>query len=571
MHRILTFLVLHILFIACASAQGISWDWSFAYGGSHYDYCYDMDFDSDNNVYTVGYCRGIVDFDPGPGTAIINTSGAQRIYLAKYDANGAYVWAKSLEAPNVYHTGSGVAVDDDDNVLICGSFEGTLDADPDTSTFYLTNNGNNDFFLAKYDSGGNLLWAKSAGGPDIETGGKVVVESGTNAPFYHAGVFNGTADMDPGQGVTTLVTNGASDIFISKYDGNGSQIWVKSFGGAGVDHLRHIELDHEDADGIYISGYFEGTSDFDPDPNEVYNMTSAGGDDAFIMRLDSSGNLLWARQFGGTGWDQGLAITILQPSGDIVFGGAFQNTIDLDPNAGSVLHSSAGDFDMFIVRLDHNGNYIWSKTMGGTSHEKLWTLTAGPGGGYIYAAGYFSGTTDLDPDPNNELTVSSVDNDDTFILRLDQNGNLVDYSTHGGWGPDIGLVLGTDNMGDSYLSSSFFGSSVSYGPFTLTNANPTNTRPDVGLSKIGSNTTSISEPGDDDLRVYPVPATNSISIEGMDSRELKHIEIIDMQGRLQRTSTFTSPIDISDLAPGSYRLRVVYRNGASSWIPFLKS
>jgi len=120
---------------------------------------------------------------------------------------------------------------------------------------------------------GDFVWAKGMGGTGVDEGGSIVADSSGN--IYTTGVYQGTADFDPGISTTNLTSAGSSDIFITKLDSSGNFVWAKSMGGAGDDFGKGIVLD---SGNVYIVGDFQGTADFDPSTGTT-NLTSAGSSD----------------------------------------------------------------------------------------------------------------------------------------------------------------------------------------------------------------------------------------------------------------------------------------------------
>lgn len=207
-----------------------------------------------------------------------------------------------------------------------------------------------------------VSWSNIAGSTGIDVENAVVSDAAGNT--YHTGQFNGTVDFDPGAGNTSTASAGSGDVFIWKLDPSGALIWIKTIGSTGNDLGTSIQ---RDATGnLYIAGSFNGTVDFDPDPVGNTSLTSAGGADGFILKLDPTGNFLWARNVGGTAGD-GIQKLSLDNSGDIYATGPFNGTADMDPGASTFDLVSAGVNDVFVLKLDASGNFIWAKGIGGTN------------------------------------------------------------------------------------------------------------------------------------------------------------------------------------------------------------
>ena len=136
---------------------------------------------------------------------------------------------------------------------------------------------------------------------------------------------------------------------------------VAVFGSTSDDSVVSMAVDS--SGNVYTTGYFYDTVDFDPGAGTA-NLTSNGLYDVFVSKLDSSGNLVWAKQFGGTDAAKGLSIAV-DSSGNVYTTGDFQGTVDFDPGAGTANLTSNGGRDVFVSKLDSSGNYLWAKSWGG--------------------------------------------------------------------------------------------------------------------------------------------------------------------------------------------------------------
>jgi len=281
--------------------------WAQSIGGSSDEKAFSVAADASGNVYTTGYFRNTVDFDPGSGVFNLTSAGGGDIFISKLDNSGNFVWARAIGGTpaNAIDKGNAIALDNSGNVYTTGRFLNTVDFDPGAGVFNITAAGEGDVFISKLNSSGNFVWAIAMGGTDGEEGLSIALDASEN--IYTTGGFEETADFDPGAGVFNLTSNGYSDIFISKLDNAGSFIWAKAMGGTNPEGGESIALDA--FGNVYTTGQFLGTVDFNPGSG-VNNLTSAGGRDIFISKLDNAGNFVWAKRMGGTDWDAGYSIAI---------------------------------------------------------------------------------------------------------------------------------------------------------------------------------------------------------------------------------------------------------------------
>ena len=229
-------------------------------------------------------------------------------------------------------------------------------------------------------------WAKSMGGSLGDNGYFVTTDDFGNV--YTTGLFQGTADFDPDLGSYTLTSAGVFDIFVSKLDINGNFVWAKRMGGSSWDRATSIQLDN--TGNVYITGYFQGTVDFDPGSG-IYDLTSGGSYDIFVCKLDGNGSFLWAKNIGGSLADVGYSLTI-DNSGSVYTTGYFNGTVDFDPGSGIYNLTSLGSADVFVSKLDVNGNFVWAKQMGGTNYDVSYHITHDDLGNiYTFRAFYWNG------------------------------------------------------------------------------------------------------------------------------------------------------------------------------------
>ena len=428
--------------------------WAKSMGGTNYDSGNAIAIDSSGNVYTTGKFFGTVDFDPGVGIFNLTSAASDDdIFVSKLDSNGNFVWAKRMGGWSD-DEGYSIAVDSSGNVYTTGVHESNnADFDPGAGTYILNGAGGSDIFVSKLDSNGDFVWAKSMGGWNGDKGNTIVVDSSGNV--YTTGYFRNTADFDPGAGIFNLTTPGNtsdSDIFVSKLDINGDFVWAKSMGGAGDDYDEGYSIAVDSSKNVYTTGFFVGTADFDPGVG-IFNLISAEGRDIFVSKLNVDGSFVWAKSIGGTdGNDEGSDIA-LDSYGNVYTTGYFRATGDFDPGVGVFNLTSAGLGDIFVSKLDTNGNFVWARNMGGTDGDEGKSIAVDSSGN-VYTTGYFNGTADFDPGADTfNLTSAGI-----FVSNLDSNGNFTWAKGMGGISYyDVGYCIILDSSDNVYTTGSFWG------------------------------------------------------------------------------------------------------------------
>lgn len=406
------------VFVQKMDANG-NFIWARSFGGSYNDQGNASIVDQSGNIYTTGFFTDTADFDPGPGTYYLTStmgffnSPSADIFIQKMDANGNFLWARSF-GDFAYDDGLSIAVDDFGFVYTTGKFADTVDFDPGVGVYNLISpDPQSDIYVLKLDANGNFVWARSfdgAGGND--TGRSIDVDAAGNV--YTTGDFQGAVDFDPGIGTSSYSPVGVLDAFVQKMNTNGDFIWVKIFGGVSGDVAESVSV--SPSGNVYVSGRFEQTTDFDPGAG-VYNLTSNGGLDVFTCKLNSSGNFVWAKSFGGAGHDWGQANTI-DADESVYITGLFYWTVDFDPGAGTYNLTANGVNDVFISKLDSTGSFNWSRSFGGIGNEWSWSMAVDDAKN-VYTTGYFEETVDFNTG-SGTTNITSNGNYDIYIHKLNQ-------------------------------------------------------------------------------------------------------------------------------------------------------
>lgn len=328
-----------------------------------------------------------------------------------------------------------VATDTAGNVYIAGFFNGpayfenTVMSAAEGSAWSL--------FIAKYNSTGNLIWVQRAGhSPGVIQINEMVLDAAGN--IYVAGFFNQNATFD----ATTLTNAGMTDIFLAKYNSTGNFQWVRKAGGPGEDEANDLTV--ADNGDIYICGSYKN--------NAVFGLTtlpSAGGQDMFVASYNNDGFFQWVQKGGGSGSDIARSI-VVNSDGDVTVAGNFQGSATFSTKS----LTSAGGYDIFMLRYSSAGALAWAKGMGGTGNDygnDLCTNTAKE----LYIVGEFEGTANI---ANESLT--SKGGSDIYVARFSNLGNSQWAFRDGGVNNDFVKSVFLGNMGSIYIAGSFVESTL---------------------------------------------------------------------------------------------------------------
>lgn len=493
-----------LLLSAFMALPGLSFSqnfvWAKAMGGADDDSGNSIAFDASGNLYTAGNFTGTADFDPGAGVFNLTSAGGPAVFVSKFDASGNFVWAKTMGGT----AATQIVLDASGNIYTTGYFQGTADFDPGAGLFNLISAGGADIFVSKLDASGNFVWAKAMGGANFDNGNSIALD--LNGNVYTTGFFDGTADFDPGVALSNLTSSGSKEVFVSKLDASGNFVWAKAMGGTGPDRGYSIAVDA--SGNVLITGDFESTVDFDPGA-ALFNLSSSGINDVFIVKLDASGNFVWAKKMGGTNYDIGRSVK-LDASNNVYITGAFTASVDFDPGMAVFNLTSAGGNDIFISKLDASGNFVWAKNMGGPENDISFSMAIDDSGN-LYTTGYFRNTADFDPDAG-LFSLTSAGVLDVFIAKLNASGSFAWARAMGGTGIDIANAIALDASNHVYSTGAFNGT-VDFDPgaglFNLTSAGNT----EIFIHKMSQTMVNVEETRElTSIAVYPNPNEGTFSL-----------------------------------------------------------
>ena len=525
----LTLVIICTAFLVIQSqAQAPNWIWAYGIGATSNESASSITTDATGNVLATGtyYSPSIT-----LGSTTLPNSGIYDIYLVKYDGNGNVLWATKAGSPDM-ELAKSIAVDATGNVIIAGYFQGaTLTID----TIILTSSGGNDLFVAKYDSSGNVLWAKNAGGTLNDEAYCMDVDASGN--IYLAGNFRSPAITF---GTTTLTHAGNGDIFVMKYDAAGNALWAISAGKSFNEQARSMTIDG--SGNVLVTGYYTDSLSFG-----VTMLTSAGINDAFVVKLDGNGNEMWAKSAGGPALDVGRSIAT-DANGNVLVAGLYESTT---LTLGTTNLTNAGLGDIFVAKYDGNGNLIWARRVGANFNEDAAGIVTDATGNIVVTGTYYSNTLVF-----GAITINNAGSADILTLKYDSAGNPLWAITTGGPSTEVAVDMDIDANGNTLIIGQYASGSLGFGATTLTNAGST----DVFVAKLAGIPTAVPEiETATNLDVFPNPASNRISVHAS-LTAIQHIRIYNLLGMcvLDRKPEASNEeqVDVSGLSSGVYYVTV---------------
>ena len=358
-------------------------------------------------------------------------------------------WA--LKAGNPYtwvsDWGTGIALDSSGNVYVTGHFAGTAIF----GDINLTSSESTDIFVAKLNSSGSWQWVVKAGGESGDNGREISVDSIGNV--YVTGYFRDTASF----GNISLKSSGVYDIFIAKLNSSGSWQWAVKAGGRSQGFATNsydfgMDIAVDLSGNSYATGYFQGNSTFGDSI-----LTSNGGKDIFVAKLNSSGSWQWAVKAGGSSDDSGIGIAV-DSSGSTYVTGNFRDIASFG-SINLTASNEGEDFsDIFVAKLDSSGSWQWVVKAGGSSYDGGNGISVDSSGN-TYVTGAFRTRAFF-----GVISLTAYDGggdyNDFFIAKLNSSGSWQWAVKAGGLSAVSGIGISVDSSGNAYVIGNFEGTAT---------------------------------------------------------------------------------------------------------------
>jgi hypothetical protein len=535
-------LLLSFLFFN-ATSQTCSWAKSSDGDNTNFGAC--VCADTLGNVYVTGTFQGtVITF----GSYSLANHGTANPFLVKYSPNGTVLWARSGQGQGNWDKAFSVTTDKAGNVFICGFFTSSVIC---FGNYTLTNSGSADFYIAKYDPNGNVLWANKGGAEGVENIYSVSTDSQGNV--YTVGYSTSSVVTI---GNYTFTNNQNRMLVVKYYGSNGNVAWAKTGIGDATAYAVHADK----KDNVYITGEF-----YSPTISiGTHTLTRMDNDpDFFVVKLDTSGSSIWAKNGSN---EYGYSITS-NPAGDIfVFGNYYTSKLIVETFTLTNSDTNS-NYDNFLVKYDSVGNIKWVRSFGNAGENFGYSVASDMSNLYIIGScmplvQFVLGTYTYTPPQGSTLPL--------YFARLDYNGNVVFaniFSTGGGTG--AGAVQAwacTDKYKNVYLHSYFDITPFTIGTYTLTQSGYSN----IFLAKFHFGDVGIKENSADysESILYPNPNSGEFSIKISENRKNEKLEIaiFDITGRLvwtkKKAVEDSNEFQLkNDLKDGMYLVKVKFDDG----------
>ncbi|MBX7140061.1 MAG: T9SS type A sorting domain-containing protein [Chitinophagales bacterium] len=510
-----TFLSLFLIENLFSQAPNIQWEKSL--GGSGDDEAFSIQQTTDNGFIVAGYSNS-VDGD------VTESNGVYDYWVLKLDEGGNITWQKTFGGSSNDFPYS-VQQTTDSGFIVAGH---AASPDGDVSG----NHGSFDYWIAKLSASGDLQWQKSLGGSDAENA--FTIQQISNGDFIVVGSSRST-DGD------LTINHGLEDYWIVKLAANGNLIWQKSLGGSDNDRASSVQ---QTSDGGFVTVGYTWSNDGD------VGLTH-GQFDEWIVKLDSNGNFVWQKALGGTGGDEAKCIKQISGGGFIIAGYSGSNDGDVSNNHG--------DVDVWLLKLDANGNLVWQKCLGGTADDRANSVHLTTNGDFIISGYSYSNDGDV---------LENHGDADYWIMKVDADGNLLWEKSLGGSGTDAAYSAQQTSDGGFIVAG--------YSNSVNDDVSGNHGSSDFWIVKLSSDSaTGISSLPSISISAFPNPSQSQLTVTLPQSFNEVTIRVHDLHGRiivLETTYTNTqAQLNTATLPNGFYTLEIINNKTGENYMErFLK-
>ena len=346
-----------------------------------------------------------------------------------------YSWMKGYGNASSEYV-SDLAVDNDGNIYATGTFSGTLTIDGQS----VVSAGSTDFYVVKMTPDGSVVWLKSGGSSDVEQANAIAVDA--NANVYVAGLSNDYTSFDGND----FPSRGAKDGFLLKLDSDGNYVYVRTLGSYQDDNALDVAVDG--ANNVVVTGHFSFALQIGP---TAFFQSARGGDDSFLVKFDTSGDVVWSMSNASTSYDYGRRVAC-DASNNVYVAGEFKGAMS-QSGYGPM---SANDRDVYLAKYTSTGTYLWSKTVGAVGNDSVRAMAVTPEGiAYIAIKTAFQTVINVYPSSGaagtgSVITLNIQENSSVTIgdMLCDYYGNVY----------VAGDYTGSVNFGEGYVTSTGSGS-----------------------------------------------------------------------------------------------------------------
>lgn len=417
-------IVLLVLFSHLSGEQSLvagDWAWANSLGSSGDDTGTGIAVDDIGHVYITGEYEHTPDgavFEGGGNRIQLENAGFDDLYFAKYREDGALVWAKRAGTTGL-EVSHDIAVDPAGRFLIVvGALSRTITLGTGASQVTIESRGFSDALVAKFDSEGNVLWARGSGGDMTDAAHGVDLDGDGNV--YVVGPFSNAVRFGEGEREVIFSSQGNTDIFLAKYSPDGELLWVRSAGSRGEDWANAVSVTPEN--GVFVGGFVSDDITFGEGANESFHdVPGRNNRHSFLANYDTDGEFRWSRIHSG---DRSNEVSALAAEDGVVcIGGNFLETFNSGTERNAFSLRSRGGRDGFLVCYDTKGQHLWTEHIGGDDSDQVASIEFDEDGRVI-VGGRFGDRTQFGKGDQAFWTEADTANPEAYVARYSENGEF---------------------------------------------------------------------------------------------------------------------------------------------------
>ncbi len=476
--------------------------------------------DNVGSIYVTGDFCDSISFD----SITLHNANFANIFIAKYDTNGNVIWARNVIPYNIAHGGvgsNGICTDPFGNFYVTGYY----DSDSisfDSIKLYNNNVPWQNIFLAKFNANGNVIWVKNIESLTNRLSTSIFCDANGN-------VFIGAEFEGPSLTLGSITLHNdyspINDVFIAKYDSAGNILWAKNARNVNRNGSFSQQVNCDRWGNIYFTGTFEC------DSISFGSITLHNGNHGsnypnfFIVKMDTNGNELWAKSSNCRYEDASGGIST-DNNGNVYYGGWFGNdSISL----GNITLYNHGMADPFLVKYDSSGNVLWARNATGHGEGEVMNIST-DNYGNTYLTGRYRDTIYFGSYILPSIPIGL--NYYIFVVKYDTQGNVSWVKSTGGIDFDEGSWINADNFGNIYVTGTFHSATINFDNIILSNYNIVNN--DYFIAKLHDNTerAGIMDIAShiNGISIYPNPAKNTLNIHQSSTSPNEQVIITDILG-----------------------------------------
>ncbi len=373
-------------------------------------------------------------------------------------------WVKKIGGKSI-DNGSSLTFDSQDNLYYSGNFLDTVDFDLGPSQYNLIDKGvvynYPDLFISKVDADCNFIWAKSIESTGTSRGGNHISHGEiliSGKFIYIVGRFFGTFDFDPSANIASLTSTiyYKYDGFILKLDLDGNFQWVKQL--KGDSNKSVVSIDDDQSGNLYVTGFFAASVDFDFGSGT--NVLQAYDYDTYILKMKPDGTTVWAKQLKGRTTGNSSSKLKIDDLGNIYIFGQFTGLTDFDPGAGASNLNSNGEFDIYLLKLNPLGNFLWVRSYGGIDNDYAESFDINKDGD-VYCISEFYDQTQVNLKSGTKI-LYSFGTSDVIVTKYNSIGDLLWANNFGGKDADIGADIKIDSYNKKLFITGHFNDTADF-------------------------------------------------------------------------------------------------------------